>query len=232
MTKLTNSQIEQLYTFTQKHYVDWYDVQTELVDHLANGIEDHLEQNPNANFESALNAEFKKFGIMGFNDVIEEKTKALNKHYRKLVWKYFLDFFKLPKIILTAFLIWVYYNLIIVIDYRFSVLLVSTLVLTFAPIAFMFKHGKMIRSIKKKTGKKWLFNAAIMQLGGLSHVFNMGIYISIILDVERRTLSTTALIVLSSFMILFALILYVSIFIVSPKLKKQMAEQHPEYKFV
>ncbi len=91
--KLTKTQIQQLYTFTQKHYVDWYDVQTELVDHLANGIEEHLELNPNTTFESALNSEFKKFGIMGFNDVIEEKTKALNKHYRKLVWMYFRAFF-------------------------------------------------------------------------------------------------------------------------------------------
>jgi len=41
--KLTESQIEQLFTFTQKHYVDWYDVQTELVDHLANGIEEYLQ---------------------------------------------------------------------------------------------------------------------------------------------------------------------------------------------
>ena len=37
--KLTPQQIEQLYQFTRQHYVEWYDLQTELVDHLANSIE-------------------------------------------------------------------------------------------------------------------------------------------------------------------------------------------------
>ncbi|WP_320240732.1 hypothetical protein [Tenacibaculum sp. 1B UA] len=37
--KLTDQHIEQLYKFTRQHYVEHYDVQTELVDHLANDIE-------------------------------------------------------------------------------------------------------------------------------------------------------------------------------------------------
>jgi len=66
----------------------------------------------------------------------------------------------------------------------------------------------------------------------VSQIFNIGIYVSIILDLERRTLSTTKLIVLSSFIIVFALVLYVSIFVVAPKLRKDMVKQHPEYEFV
>ena len=37
--KLTETHIKELYTFTRQHYVYFYDVQTELVDHLANDIE-------------------------------------------------------------------------------------------------------------------------------------------------------------------------------------------------
>jgi len=164
--KLTKTQIQQLYTFTQKHYVDWYDVQTELVDHLANGIEEHLEQNPNTTFESALNSEFKKFGIMGFNDVIEEKTKALNKHYRVLVWKHFKDFFRLPKIILTLFLIWGNYSLLVFIENRFWLLLITCFILLFFPLRFYYKQVKRIKFLKKETGKKWLFESIVLQLGG------------------------------------------------------------------
>ena len=35
--KLNNQHIEQLYTFTRQHFVEHYDVQTELVDHLSLG---------------------------------------------------------------------------------------------------------------------------------------------------------------------------------------------------
>jgi len=230
--KLTQPQIQQLYTFTQEHYVDWYDVQTELVDHLANGIEEHLEQNPNTTFKSALDSEFKKFGIMGFNDVIEEKTKALNKQYRVLVWKYFKNFFKLPKIILTLFLIWGYYSLLVFLENRFWLLLITCFILLFFPLRFFYKQVKRIKFLKKEAGKKWLFDSIVLQLGGLSQIFNIGIYVSIILDLERRILSITTLIVLSSFIIVFALVLYISIFVVAPKLRKEMTKQHPEYKFV
>ena len=37
--ELTKNQIDELYKFTRKHYVYHYDVQSELVDHLANDIE-------------------------------------------------------------------------------------------------------------------------------------------------------------------------------------------------
>lgn len=52
--KINDSQLEQLYTFTQKHYVEWYDLQMELVDHLAHGIEAQWQENPSLNFEDAL----------------------------------------------------------------------------------------------------------------------------------------------------------------------------------
>lgn len=37
--KLSAQQIDQLYAFTRQHFVEWYDLQSELVDHLANAIE-------------------------------------------------------------------------------------------------------------------------------------------------------------------------------------------------
>lgn len=32
--ELTNQQIERLYQFTKQHYVEWYDLQTELANSL------------------------------------------------------------------------------------------------------------------------------------------------------------------------------------------------------
>ena len=87
--KLTPIQIDQLYTFTKQHYVEYYDLQTELVDHLANAIELEWESNPTLSFETLLNKEFKKFGVYGFIDVIRKKQKAMNKKYNNWVWNYF-----------------------------------------------------------------------------------------------------------------------------------------------
>ena len=83
--KLSDEQIERLYQFTRQHYVEYYDLQTELVDHLANAIEEQWQQNPKLSFENALQIEFKKFGVFGFMDVVEQRQSALNKKYNKLV---------------------------------------------------------------------------------------------------------------------------------------------------
>ncbi len=227
--KLTKTQIQQLYTFTQKHYVDWYDVQTELVDHLANGIEEHLELNPNTTFESALNSEFKKFGIMGFNDVIEEKTKALNKHYRKLVWMYFRAFFKLPKIVLTLFLIWGYYELLLMLPSRMWLVAPTAVMLFVIPIWKIYQQSHNIKRRQKQTDRKWLFDNISMQLGGLIYFLQIVLQVGFINS--DGIWSNTSNFIFSVVIILFSLALFIAIYIVSPKLRNDMANQHPEYKF-
>jgi SPX domain protein involved in polyphosphate accumulation len=95
--KLSAEQIERLYQFTRQHYVEYYDLQTELVDHLANAIEEQWQQNPKLSFENALQIEFKKFGVFGFMDVVEQRQSALNKKYNKLVLNELKTFFQFQK---------------------------------------------------------------------------------------------------------------------------------------
>ncbi len=83
--KLTETHIKELYTFTRQHYVYFYDVQTELVDHLANDIENIWIEKPNLSFEQARDISFKKFGIFGFMDVVESRQNAMNKSYFKTI---------------------------------------------------------------------------------------------------------------------------------------------------
>lgn len=98
-TELSEKQIEQLFEFTRKHYVEYYDVQVELVDHLASSIEHELEQNPNLSFDNALNIVFKSFGIFGFSDVVENKATAVWKYQNKLWLKTFINHFKWPNVL-------------------------------------------------------------------------------------------------------------------------------------
>ena len=98
--QLTPEQIQHLFTFTEKKYVHWYDLQVELVDHLASRIEDEMESDPSLSFDSALGKVYKGFGISGFSKVVEEKSTQLYRQAGKIWWKEFLLFFKWPKIIL------------------------------------------------------------------------------------------------------------------------------------
>mgnify|MGYP000193300158 CR=1 FL=1 len=52
---ITEVQYESLFAFCRKHYVQYYDVQVELVDHLAEAIEEKLKAEK-ATKEDVINA--------------------------------------------------------------------------------------------------------------------------------------------------------------------------------
>ena len=112
--KLTDDEIDLLFSFCAKHYVPEYDLQIELVDHLASGIEEQWLENPDIPFPIALNKTFDKFGIYGFSKIKSQKERELRRKYRHLFWQYTLEFYKLPKVILTLALTLVLFSV-----YRF-----------------------------------------------------------------------------------------------------------------
>jgi hypothetical protein len=99
--QLTQEQIDDLYAFCEEQEVIYYDVQIELVDHLANAIEQKWKQNQTLSYEDALWAVYDEFGASGFRKIISSKEKELEKKYNRLLWRYVGEFFKLPKIVLT-----------------------------------------------------------------------------------------------------------------------------------
>lgn len=101
MRNISEAEVKVLYRFTREHYVEYYDVQTELVDHLANGIESQWQQDSGVSFEEALQHEFRKFGVYGFSDVVEKRERAMGKKYTKLIWSEFLLVLKRPKVVLS-----------------------------------------------------------------------------------------------------------------------------------
>lgn len=107
--KLTNEEIDFLFTFVEQRDVKYYDVQMELVDHFASAIEKQWENNPELTFDEALRLEYKQFNKYDFNRIIDEKESALKKKYVRLQRKYVLEYFKLPKVLMTIVLTFALY---------------------------------------------------------------------------------------------------------------------------
>lgn len=101
MNMLSQEQIETLFKFCEKHCVRYYDVQVELVDHLATAIENKINQHSDISFEEALKEEYKSFGVLGFGKYISEKGKQIERKLLKDKYKILLSFFTPPKLILS-----------------------------------------------------------------------------------------------------------------------------------
>lgn len=226
--KLTPEQIDRLYQFTRQHYVEWYDLQTELVDHLANSIEVQWQENPKVSFEDALQMEFKKFGIFGFMDVVEKRQAALNKRYNKIVWQHFKAFFTIPKIVITLFSFFLMF--FVFRNYANSENLILILffgILTLFWIS-LFLQSRKNKKQYQKTGKKWLLKEIIFghsSFAGLS-------YLPVQILINTDFTDNIGILKATLFSLLFvsmALCEYIILVIIPSKAEDYLKETYPEY---
>lgn len=143
-TQLTEEQVQQLFAFTEKKYVKWYDLQCELVDHLAEMIESEMSTNNTLTFKSALDKVYSSFGIFGFSQIVREKEEQLRRQTKKLYRSEVLKMFKWPNIIKSATIFMALYFLSII----------TNAIYLYAAFSILLITGFIIFIVKTKTGKK------------------------------------------------------------------------------
>jgi hypothetical protein len=236
LMKLTEQQIENLYKFTRQHYVYHYDVQSELVDHLANDIEEVWVKKPFLSFEEARDASFKKFGIFGFMDVIEAKQKQMNKRYSKILWRFFKEWFTLPKIVITTTL---FLTLFLILKIPFSeyVLMGSFLVLIMYDMIVLYKSRKNQKNQKKQKNKEekvFLLEAMIgTSRNGFTGLALVNLFNCINLtDVSFSSLENHWLLFVSFSATIVIILFYLITYVIPKKAEELLQETYPEYKMV
>ena len=227
--KLSSQQIEHLYTFTSQHYVEWYDLQSELVDHLANAIEQEWEQNPNRSFEEILNKEFKKFGVFGFMGVVEEKQKFLNKKYSRLIWSYYREFFGLPKIILTIALVYGLHIINQLIENQ-GVIQTIAFSLSLIGIIYTLKRRNDFKKKVNKTGIKWFLEDIMLNRDSIllfllpSAIFNFFNFFQ-----NNFEASEWSLIIGEIAFVLVGLLVFIQLIIVPKRVAEDLSKLYPAY---
>lgn len=222
--KISPEQAEQLFAFTIKHFVEYYDLQNELTDHLANAIEERWKTEPNLSFDDALRQEFKKFGIFGFMGVVESRQVALSKKYNKLMWGYVKQFFRLPQVLLTIALFAFVFKMISYSADAFMFILAAAILIGMAKTITMWIG---FRKKVKQTGKKWLFEEIIVRCGGLSSALFLPFQISQHVFSDNPSLLRT--IVMTTFVVAVLLYQYVISFMIPRRAEEHLLKTYPEY---
>ncbi|PZR23710.1 MAG: hypothetical protein DI535_23440 [Citrobacter freundii] len=151
---LTNEQIQELHAFCYKHSVRYYDVQVELVDHLANAIEAQMEANPQLTFEDALRNVYKGFGVMGFGPLVAAKQKAVDKQARKQLWRSFRQQFRWPAILLALMVFALCYSLLQLSSEKYFLIPAISSLVVMTTITIV--SGYRLQKLEKASGKKFL----------------------------------------------------------------------------
>lgn len=102
---LSDKEIQELYAYCERKSINYYDLQIEIVDHMANAIEAKMEANPSLAFKQALEEVHISFGSFGLREIVREKTNAMRKHYRKMRMRLFMSYFTPPKLMFTLLLV-------------------------------------------------------------------------------------------------------------------------------
>jgi hypothetical protein len=154
--KLTVPHIQELFSFTRKHFVYHYDVQSELVDHLANDIEEIWASHPHLSFQDACDKSFKKFGVFGFMDVIEAKQKQLSKRYIKILWRFMKEWFSIPKLFLTFIIFSFFY---ILVGFKVNDIFIQIFIFSLAIVEVTLASKLIIKAKKrfKEQERKYMF---------------------------------------------------------------------------
>ncbi len=231
--KLTAEQINQLYLFTRQHYVEYYDLQTELVDHLANAIETEWQQNPKLTFDEVLNKEFKKFGVFGFMGVVESRQAALGKKYNSLVWEHFKEYFGIPKIVLTLAMTFLLFIILKASTYQEWTIIGLYLSLFGFTLYEMIKSQRLRNKKKKSQEKRWLFEEIINQYGAFSGAILLpfNIILQIFNRVDTDITNDYFLLVISFVLVLLSVALFIIFKIIPSKTQTYLEQTYPEYKY-
>jgi len=150
--QLNDEQISELFAFCKRHYVHHYDVQVELVDHLANAIEERISADTSLTFEKTLEEVHKGFGYKGFAGVVAAKANALNKQHSKLKWRLFRSYFTWPKAALIIMMIAILLFLKQILPADYLVWLITTLSVAFVIFEIVIKT-RSHRLFKKQKEK-------------------------------------------------------------------------------
>jgi len=235
MRKITEQEINQIFDFTKKHYVEFYDVQVELVDHLANAIEEQWKESPKLPFEEGLQIEFKKFGIFGFTGLVEQKQAELNKYYNKMLWNEVLQFISIPKVVVTIALYLVIYFVLKYTGKLGEIIALGALIISFTffiidGLRYIYK----IRKEQKKQGKSWLIQSVANTVFSLPTIGIGGSYFSIVNRFFEQNvgISNAGLHFLTTFLVIQTICMFVFYNVIKPNLKQTILETEKRYQLI
>jgi hypothetical protein len=227
LRKLTPKQIDELFSFCRKCNVKEYEIQAELVDHLASSIEIQLKQNASLSFSETLYNAYNDFGTNGFNDIVKTKRRMFRHQYNLLFLRYLATFFKLPRIILTTALTLLLYSVFSYFDENQSILKSIGAIAIFLNFVYMaIIHPPYQLKGEKSFFINYYFNRLRIGTGLiLSGLFLASMHSTEYFPVQKTEWRD----LLISFLIVFIFIITYALMIYMPKLLNQhFKKQFPD----
>ncbi len=220
---LTEDQITGLFDFVRRKRVRFYDLQVELVDHLATGIEQIWEEEPQASFENARDRVYREFGITGFAHVVDARMNAIGKQVWREAGSFLLSRLYFPEILRTLVICLVLTNVLTFMEDP-TILSVALLVL----MVFCFFGYQARRPVWHKQKVRFIRSEGVK--GAASVVIASAQFFCYYLPIMLQELVTWGVFFSAiASVVIYALVclLYALTFYADRRAKEDLAEQFP-----
>jgi hypothetical protein len=220
---LTEDQITGLFDFVRRKRVRFYDLQVELVDHLATGIEQIWEEEPQASFENARDRVYREFGITGFAHVVDARMNAIGKQVWREAGSFLLSRLYYPEILRTLLVCLALTNLLTLLPNPEILSLLLLLLMVFLFVRYQYRrpvwYSQKVRFIRSE-GVKGAASIIIGSAQLLCYYLPMAIHEMAQWDVVFAALGSV---------IIYALgcLCYALTYYADRRAKEDLAEQFP-----
>ena len=231
---ITQEESDHLFRVCKNHDVSQYDLQIELVDHLASLIEQHWLEKPEDPFKYALYKALQKFGATGFQQIKEQKQKALARKYHRILWSYLLEFYRWPKMLLTL-------AVSLAVSLLFKI--VPQLHWLFAIYILVLVCGNLVYHLRYKSINKAnpISDKSFLLLNQLKHVQYFAMFLCqlpIWANLPFQILEEQSISMPENFIVLFliaffivssTIVMFAYLFYIPQKIKQHFSQQFPEF---
>ncbi len=108
--ELTYTDVSRIQSYVENMGVDFYDVQVEIVDHIASAIEEQLILFPERSFQEVFDSTLASFDNL--SPLVHEKLQQVTRQYNRYFRKSIFDFFKWPRVVFAIVLLGVIYSML------------------------------------------------------------------------------------------------------------------------
>lgn len=162
---LTQEQVKKLFALCLKYEVYDYDVQIEVVDHMASSIEEQWKHDEDLGFGWALKKAFKDMGWRTFRKLESKLSRQMKRKFTRILWHYILEYFKLPKILITFAITMCLFLLFQLTDNNKLVITIYCIPISIITLFYNFKYFPQKLDINPLEGKSFMIINYLKELG-------------------------------------------------------------------
>lgn len=226
--ELSKEQIQILFDFVKSKRVRYKDIQLEIVDHLASGIENKISEDPKKAFTKALDEVYGGFPITGFAQLVQEKSNSMDRFWRTRLWSYIGQYFTLPKIVLTLSIFLIIFLFLSNFPVTSNVIFLPFSIIGVLALLFFYKNGNLFDAFNfgissAKKSEYLIVESYYKHFAVFVNLLILPIYLlnrSFIVD------TTTEIVLMSLIATFFSICLHSTIFVFPKLLIKEVQQNY------